>query len=144
MSFIIDGLRSTDLAVLLKCRFLTTSPRNPDSDDVRWDLWVCISNKLPSDADADHILSSKGLGLLWWFSGKESTCQCRRHRFKSWSGNILGFPCGSAGKKIHLQCGRPGFNPWAGMIPWRRERLPTLVLSLHFTSLGRSYMLRGN
>ena len=29
--------------------------------------------------------------------------------------------------RIHLQCGRPGFNPWVGKIPWRRERLPTLV-----------------
>ena len=26
-----------------------------------------------------------------------------------------------------LQCGRPGFRPWVGKIPWRRERLPTLV-----------------
>ena len=24
------------------------------------------------------------LGLPWWLSGKESTCQCRRHRFNSW------------------------------------------------------------
>ena len=23
-------------------------------------------------------------GLPWWLSGKESTCQCRRHRFDSW------------------------------------------------------------
>ena len=23
--------------------------------------------------------------------------------------------------------GRPGFSPWVGKIPWRRERLPTLV-----------------
>ena len=30
-------------------------------------------------------------------------------------------------KKICLQCWRPGFNPWIGKIPWRRERLPTLV-----------------
>jgi len=22
---------------------------------------------------------------------------------------------------------RPGFDPWVGKIPWRRERLPTLV-----------------
>ena len=22
---------------------------------------------------------------------------------------------------------KPGFNPWVGKIPWRRERLPTLV-----------------
>ena len=27
-------------------------------------------------------------GLPWWLSGKESTCQCRRHRFDPWSGKI--------------------------------------------------------
>ena len=26
-----------------------------------------------------------------------------------------------------MQGGKPGFNPWIGKIPWRRERLPTLV-----------------
>ena len=26
-----------------------------------------------------------------------------------------------------LQCRRPEFDPWVGKIPWRRERLPTLV-----------------
>ena len=35
-------------------------------------------------------------------SGKESTCQCRRHK-------------------------RHGFNPWVGKIPWRRAWQPTLV-----------------
>ena len=38
------------------------------------------------------------------------------------------FPGGSAGKKIPLQCRRPGFDPWVGKIPWRRERLSTLVV----------------
>ena len=28
------------------------------------------------------------VGLLWWFSGKEFTCQFRRHRFDSWVGKI--------------------------------------------------------
>ena len=23
-------------------------------------------------------------GLPWWLSGKESTCQCRRHEFDPW------------------------------------------------------------
>ena len=32
-------------------------------------------------------------GLAWWLSGKESTCQCRRH----------------------------GFSPWVGKITWRRK-----------------------
>ena len=26
--------------------------------------------------------------LPWWLSGKESTCQCRRHGFDPWSGKI--------------------------------------------------------
>ena len=38
-------------------------------------------------------------GLPWWLSGKESTCQCRRH--------VL--------------------DPWVGRIPWRRKWLPTPV-----------------
>ena len=29
--------------------------------------------------------------------------------------------------KTPPQCGRPAFDPWVGKIPWRRERLPTLV-----------------
>ena len=37
--------------------------------------------------------------LLWWLSGKESACQCRRL----------------------------GFNPWVGKIPWRRVWQLTLV-----------------
>ena len=39
------------------------------------------------------------LGLPWWFSGKKSTCQCRRY----------------------------GFNPWVRKIPWRRKWQPTPV-----------------
>ena len=41
-------------------------------------------------------------GLPGWRGGKESTCQCRRHR-------------------------RPKFNPWVGKIPWRRAWQPTPV-----------------
>ena len=40
------------------------------------------------------------MGLPWWLSRKESTCQCRRH----------------------------GFNPWVGKIPGRRKWQPTPVL----------------
>ena len=31
---------------------------------------------------------SQGWGLPWWLSGKESTCQCRRHGFDPWSRKI--------------------------------------------------------
>ena len=37
-----------------------------------------------------------------WLSGKESACQCRRHK-------------------------RCGFNPWVGKVPWRRTWQPTPV-----------------
>ena len=37
-----------------------------------------------------------------WYSGKESACQCRRHR-------------------------RHGFKPWVGKVPWRRKWQPTPV-----------------
>ena len=44
--------------------------------------------------------------MLWdlsrWLGGKESACQCKRHK-------------------------RRGFNPWAGKIPWRRAWQPTPV-----------------
>ena len=39
------------------------------------------------------------LGLSWWLSGKESSCQCRRY----------------------------AFYPWVGKIPWRGKRQPTPV-----------------
>ena len=42
-----------------------------------------------------HII----IGLPWSFSGKKSTCQCRRH----------------------------GFKPWVRKIPWRRKWQPTPV-----------------
>ena len=42
------------------------------------------------------------LRLPRWLNGKQSTCQCRRHR-------------------------RLGFNPWVRKIPWRRKWQPTPV-----------------
>ena len=51
-----------------------------------------------------HILrtSKKACGLPWWLSGKELTCQCRKHR-------------------------RCVFSPGVGKIPWRRKWQPTPV-----------------
>ena len=42
------------------------------------------------------------MGFPGGLSGKEPTCQCRRHK-------------------------RPGFDPWVGKIPWRRAWQPTPV-----------------
>ena len=46
--------------------------------------------------------SLNALGLLWWLSGKESTCQCKR-------------------------CKSYRFDPWVRKIPWRRKWQPTPV-----------------
>ena len=36
----------------------------------------------------DGYLQESKVCLPWWFNGKESACQCRRHRFHPWSGQI--------------------------------------------------------
>ena len=46
-----------------------------------------------------HLIRKIMQGLLWWLSGKESACQCRRQ----------------------------GFNPWVGKISYRRAWQPTPV-----------------
>ena len=41
-----------------------------------------------------------------------------------------GFPCGASGKEPTCQCRRHkrrGFHPWVGKIPWRRKWQPTPV-----------------
>ena len=35
-----------------------------------------------------QIQKQKSSGFPSWFSDKESSCQCRRHRFHAWSGKI--------------------------------------------------------
>ena len=76
-----------------------------------------MRNKLLLLFEAPEIVTSVGFygkfgkvllkfivhGLLRWHSGKESACQCRRHR-------------------------RHGFDPWVGKILWRRQWQPTPVL----------------
>ena len=55
--------------------------------------------------------------LPWWLSGKESACQCRRHGFNPWAGNILWrrkwqpIPAFLSGK-FHGQRSLAGYSPW--------------------------------
>ena len=46
---------------------------------------------------------------------------------KATESSVLGHPWSLSWRRIRLQCRRPGFDPWIGKIPWRRERLPSLV-----------------
>ena len=48
-------------------------------------------------------------GLPWWFNGKESVCQCRRHRFNPWVGKIPG-----TGRSLGQVNGNPLQNPCRG------------------------------
>ena len=60
-----------------------------------------------------NSLPTEPPGKPWYYdSGKESTCQCRRHK-------------------------RCRFNPWAGKIPWRRKWQPTPVGSCLTNSKDR-------
>ena len=69
-----------------------------------WTWLKRLSTCVPSRSIFSWLLVSHGppLGLSQWLSGKEPTCQCRRHK-------------------------RCGFNPWAGKISCRRAWKPTSV-----------------
>ena len=51
---------------------------------------------------SDSSLKQTNEWLPWWLSGKESTCQCRRH----------------------------GFNPWSGKIPYAMEQLSWCITTI--------------
>ena len=76
-------------SIFLACSFC--SPLQP-----LLSLPVSLATPSPTSLYKDPYDS---IGLPRWLSGKESTCQCRRHRF----------------------------NPWVGKIPWRRKWQPTPV-----------------
>ena len=61
------------------------------------------------------------------------TCLYYQHVcFKSNQSPKLGFPGSTSGKELTCQCRRhktSGFNPWVGMIPWRRNWQPSSVFS---------------
>ena len=48
----------------------------------------CPPGVLGTFRSIDHGLKVFMEGLLWWLSGKESACQCRRRGFDPWSGTI--------------------------------------------------------
>ena len=73
-------------------------PGSPSSPD----LWV---DSLPICHLESHVLCWFGLSketVPWWLGGKESACQCRKHR-------------------------RLGFDPWVEKISWRRKWQPTQI-----------------
>ena len=72
------------------------------------------------DGAVGLVRRAQPLGRPWWLSGKDSACQCRRHKFSPWSGKILYSseqlsPCTTAtesvpwgaGPPLHLETRRP-------------------------------------
>ena len=53
-------------------------------------------------SDWTELSWTRWIGLLWWLTGKEASCQCRRHR-------------------------RRRFDPWVRKIPWSRKWQSTPV-----------------
>ena len=47
-----------------------------------------LNNFLQDVVNIINHIRVYALGLPWWLSGKESACQCRRHRFDPLSGRI--------------------------------------------------------
>ena len=58
-------------------------------------IYFIANNVLITIQDKNYTYICKHMGFPGSVSGKEPTCQCRRHK-------------------------RSGFNPWVGKIPWRR------------------------
>ena len=60
----------------------------------------------------EHLPCARPFSMLWGY---------QRGRIPD------GFPGGASGKEPTCQCRRHGFDPWVGRIPWRRAWQPTVV-----------------
>ena len=82
-------------------------------------------------------------GLPWWLSGKESACQCRRHRFGPWVGKT---PWSRKGQptpvflpgKSHEQRSMVGHSPWGHKESDTTEPLSRSLLLRRGSSQGSS------
>ena len=61
-------------------------------------------------------------------TSKLTILECMVKNFKKGLFWGSGFPHSSVGKETAYNAGDPGSYPWVGKSPWRRERLPTLVI----------------
>ena len=65
---------------------------------LRENIWIKVGKQTTKKKWGNRA----SVGLPWWLSGKESICQCRRHK-------------------------RCGFDHWVRKIPWSRKWQPTSV-----------------
>ena len=100
---------------------------------ISW-VWWCLNNDICQNSlnclvKIDECWYTEG--LLWWLSGRESTCQWRRHGFNPWVRKILWrkkwqpTPVFLPGKS-HGQRSLVGYSPWGC-----KESDTTKQLSMH-------------
>ena len=93
------------------------------------------------------------LGLPWWYSSQESTCQCRVHRFNSWSRKVLHAarqlsPCATSTEAHILE--PVSDNYWARTLQLPKPtcqlasgtREATTLRSLHTSTKSGPYLLQ--
>ena len=79
-----------------------------------WLKGMSTQNTIPMLNNWDHLYNIR---LPWLLSGKESACQCKRHRFNPWVGKIpwrrkwQATPVFLPGKS-HRQRSLAGYSPW--------------------------------
>ena len=70
-------------------------------------LLMALRNHLESPGKSPH-LKNLNLGFLWWYRGKESTCQCKGRGFGPWAEKIPHAtgqisPCATTTEPLHLE-----------------------------------------
>ena len=88
--------------------------------------WDAAVNRECQLLKSQFISRIMNIGLPWWLSCKESSCQCRRHEFDPWSGKIPH----TAGK-LSLQLLKPRNSRACAPQQESSPCLPQLEKSLH-------------
>ena len=99
----------------------------------------CLAELIQGCLRYYFVSSMLYLGFPGGASGKESSCQCRRHKRHGFSPFLqyviftsMGFPGGSDGEESFCQCKRPRFHPWVRRSPGEGHGYP-----LQYSCLGK-------
>ena len=98
----------------------------------------CLAELIEGCLRYYFVSSMLFLGFPDGASGKESSCQCRRHKRHGFSPFLqhviftsMGFPGGSDGEESFCQCKRPRSHPWVRRSPGEGHGYP-----LQYSCLG--------
>ena len=90
-------------------------------------LFFHFSSASTRDAFILRLVTGLGANDCYWQSGLHaSLCTKQKRKNSSQCGTCL-YPSWLSGKESTCQCRRHGFYPWVGKIPWRRRWQPTSV-----------------